>query len=409
MRRFQSISPGVVCKLGVQWLVQAFQWPVKSAVAGPELLTQLLVRACCQLRSLSAVVAEAANVPCLQSIRNALSSSLPKQAADFLPSATRALQSRLPKSLFRRPQTMAIDLHLRPYYGDKKTKGIYRGQSKASTKKFFAYATLLVIRRGQSFTVGLTPVANREPQTDMLQRLLKQAEQAGLRVRRLLLDRGFYGATTIKWLQDRSISFIMPVIRRGKSGSKKADCTGTSQFFVKNRRGWEKYTWKSRRDRGRKKQPAFTVTVDICMVPRSMVNSRIKPSRRRSKPNKKAKKRTGPLVYACHGVQASPKQISIWYRRRFQIETSYRQMGQGLAATCSKDPVYRLLLATIALVLRNLWVWLHWCYLKERIGDKLVLHHENLRMLTMMSWIARALNKQLGMRPQAITTCSQLT
>ena len=96
MRRFQSISPGVVCKLGVHWLVQAFQWPVKSAVAGPELLTQLLVRACCQLRSLSAVVADAANVPSLQTIRDALSGSLPDDAVDFLPSSTKALQRALP-------------------------------------------------------------------------------------------------------------------------------------------------------------------------------------------------------------------------------------------------------------------------------------------------------------------------
>jgi Transposase DDE domain len=301
---------------------------------------------------------------------------------------------------------MAIDLHLRPYYGDKKTRGVFRGQAKASTKTFFAYATLLVIRRGQAFTVGLTHALNgAQEQVRVLQRLLQQAADAGLKVRRLLLDRGFYGATTIKWLQERSLPFIMPVIRRGKSGAKKADCTGTAPFFVKGRRGWQKYTWTARPVRAGKKTPGIEVTIDICMVPRSLVHCRVKPS---AKKRNKAKKKTGPLVYACHATPLTLKEVGQCYRKRFQIETSYRQLGQGLAATCSKNPVYRLLLTAIALMLRNLWVWLHWLLL-ERTPEGNVLHLEKLRLLTIMAWLSHALGKLLGIKPQAITVCRQLT
>src|SRR5262249_44023888 len=161
----------------------------------------------------------------LETVRQALLKYLPSQPEDLMPATTRALHTRLPKSLRKRSRTMAIDLHLRPYYGTPRTPGIYRGQLKASTRIFFAYASLLVIRRGQTFTVGLVPVTIGEEQTTVIARLLDQAKQAGLRVRRLLLDRGFYGAPTIQWLQERGIGFIMPMLKRGKSGRTKGDCT----------------------------------------------------------------------------------------------------------------------------------------------------------------------------------------
>src|ERR1039457_752131 len=43
------------------------------------------------------------------------------------------------------------------------------------------------------------------------------------------------------------------------------------------------------------------------------------------------------------------------YRRRFGIETSYRQKNQAQAFTTSSDPVYRLLLEGVAYILRQVW------------------------------------------------------
>ena len=44
------------------------------------------------------------------------------------------------------------------------------------------------------------------------------------------------------------------------------------------------------------------------------------------------------------------------FRKRFGIETSYRQLGEGLAQTTSRDRRYRLLRVGLALLLRNVWV-----------------------------------------------------
>jgi hypothetical protein len=47
------------------------------------------------------------------------------------------------------------------------------------------------------------------------------------------------------------------------------------------------------------------------------------------------------------------------------IETSYRQLHQGRIRTCTRDPLLRLLYVGIALLLRNVWVWLHWAVLSH--------------------------------------------
>jgi Transposase DDE domain len=397
MRHHQStLSPGFVCRWAVAALHEALAWSEAPAGARPLLLLQLLVRAAARLRSLWAVAGAAAEAPCWQTVRSSLRARLPATADELVPATTRALHYRLPKSLARRPRTMAVDLHLRPYYGDKGTPGVYRGRRTAGTRTSFAYATLLVLRRGQAFTVGLVPVAHGAEQAALLRRLLEQAAAAGLAVRRLLLDRGFYAATTIAWLQGRSLPFVMPMIRRGKAGRTKAACTGTERFFARGRRGWDRYTWTARPRRGGRKQPAVAVTVAVCMVPRSQYGG---PKRRRG----------GPLVYVCDRQGPSPRQVAAWYRRRFGIETSYRQLGQGLAATCSKNPVYRLLLVAIALVLRNLWVWLHWCCLAERQGGRRRLRPGRLRLAELLNWLTAVLDQALGIRPRALTIQRQTT
>jgi hypothetical protein len=54
------------------------------------------------------------------------------------------------------------------------------------------------------------------------------------------------------------------------------------------------------------------------------------------------------------------------YRSRFAIETSYRQMHSARTRPCTRDPLLRLLYVGIELILRNVWVWLHWQVLAER-------------------------------------------
>jgi putative transposase len=46
------------------------------------------------------------------------------------------------------------------------------------------------------------------------------------------------------------------------------------------------------------------------------------------------------------------------YRSRFGIEASYRQVHQARRRTSTRNPALRVLFVAIALILRNVWVWL---------------------------------------------------
>src|ERR1700719_4400841 len=152
MRRAQStLSYRDVCALAVHTLLGALGWAAGHAAVSPLLLVQLLVRAAAELRSLSAVALEAAAAPSPETVRLSLLRYLPGSADALLPALVGALHQRLPRALARRRRTMAADLHLKPYYGDRDRPDVYRGKPKAGTKTFFAYATLMVLRKGQAF------------------------------------------------------------------------------------------------------------------------------------------------------------------------------------------------------------------------------------------------------------------
>lgn len=120
------------------------------------------------------------------------------------------------------------------------------------------------------------------------------------------------------------------------------------------------------------------------------------------RPTRKGK--STPWVYACYGMRSlSGVEVAALYRKRFRIETSYRQMHEGLAQTCSTDPVYRLLLVLIAFVLRNLWVWLHWTLLagRDENGQRVVQLHL-MRARRMLHCMVQYLDYKLGLTKNII-------
>ncbi len=78
------------------------------------------------------------------------------------------------------------------------------------------------------------------------------------------------------------------------------------------------------------------------------------------------------------------------------IETSYRQLGEACIKTTTRNPTLRLLFVGIALLLRNVWVWVHWVYLAtpRRGGRKLNLH--TLRFRTLLTWLTHLAEETFG-------------
>jgi putative transposase len=305
-------------------------------------LVAVLFAACARLTSLWAAACGLRRGPGPETVRKALHAHLPRDATRLERRLHQALHAVLPAALRKRRQRVAADLTLIPYHGQPHTDPteLYRGQAKSGTTHFHAYATLYLLVRGQRFTVALTWVRQGEDAAAVLRRLLRTAAQAGIRPRLVLLDRGFYTVAVIRYLQAARYPFVLPLPLKGRRASHPHGPGGTRVFAGWPRSGWGSYTLHSTG------QPR--ATVGVCVHCRNRAGRRQRHGRER-------------LVYAYWGWQpATPAAVSALYRRRFGIESSYRQMNQARPRTCSRDPRVRLVLVGVALLLRNVWVWLHW-------------------------------------------------
>jgi hypothetical protein len=280
--------------------------------------------------------------PCYQSARNALHANLKHKQATLLGYLLEAMLDSVPPWLLATPQPCAIDLHQRCFYGKKSTKGCTRGKSKKGTKKFFTYATLALLSPQGRFTLGLVPVYPKMLLQNIVSQLLGQAQQAGLRIDYLMLDREFGSAEVIGLLQRKGLRFLIAAQKHGKKKE-----TGNRRFFEADCPvGWYAYAWTTPRrvwdfkEKKRKEKGKLTVEVEVCVA-----------SGNGKKPR---------WVYYCGGMRTwSAAEVKKAYRRRFGIETGYRQLGECLARTSSRDRKVRLLLVGIALVVLNVWAYLH--------------------------------------------------
>lgn len=340
-------------------------------------LWNVLLYAAASVRSIAATCAALVCAPCGQAVHDALQATLP-EIDELQRRINRALAGDLPKALRRCRQPLAVDLVLIPYHGQPLVDPceIYRSQPRDGTSHFHAYATVYVVRKGQRYTLAVTYVLQGEVLQDVLKRLLRQATKTGVRPRYLLLDRGFYSVDVIRYLQAARYHFLMPVVCRGRKPEHPKGPSGTRVFLSWKRSGWGTYTLTNAAKR--------RATVSICVKCRNLRGQWRRQGRQK-------------LVYAYWGLEPSSYTwVQTTYRQRFGIESSYRQLHQARIRTCSQDPALRLLFVGIALVLRNVWVWLHWQVLSHphRGGRRVDLNQ--LPFKAMLSWIRHVLEALLG-------------
>lgn len=345
----------------------------------------VLVYAASRLISLVAACAALRHAPSDTAAHDALLATLPDNA-ELQRRLNRALHGDLPHTLRRRRQPLAIDLTLIPYHGKPLRNGceIYRSRARSGTSHFHAYATVYVILKGQRFTVALTSVSGDDPLPGVLQRLLRTAAQAGVRPRYLLLDRGFCSVDVIRYLQNARYAWLMPLALRGRKADHPKGASGSRVFAYRKRSGWTEYTMTN----ARKRRARFRV----CVKCRNLRGERGRFGRQ-------------ALVYALAGsLPASSYQwVKETYRSRFAIEASYRQMHQARIRTCTRDPLLRLLYVGIALILRNVWVWLHWQVLahRQRGGRRIDLRPLSFRK--MLVWLQHWTEVRLGVQDEIVT------
>jgi hypothetical protein len=319
MRHRHTSPAGLVRQPGWDtWLADVLGLTDYSRRAPRALLARCLLVASALGAAVSAVARHVAGLG-RETVRKGFAAALPIDARDLEGRLAGGFRRALPRALRKRPVPVAIDLHRRPYYGDRDhTRGVTGARSENGTNWFWSYATAASLRPGHRHTLAVTAVGPDDTPAAVVERLLAQVNWSGIDVRYVLLDRAFCAVGVVNALAKRNMRFIVPLVRRGPA----------ARFFGRGCRGWYGYTLRARR------RSEGTAAVRVAAVPDTGRAS----------------------VFACSAGWRTAPQVALVYGRRFGIESSYRQLGECLAVTTSREVVYRLLLVGASLLIRAWWV-----------------------------------------------------
>jgi hypothetical protein len=330
MRHFHSsVTPAVIQQDAHRALESSLDWkPFHDSVSVADLIDVFLLMAV-HNASLFATVsrffafchetasqAVKANLPTMDRLVSGLGQSL-YDVAQF------SRQDR------RRKWLLAIDTHNVAYYGKNRNTYVVGGQKKQGTSWFHCYATAVLLHKHRRYTIALCPVAKHTRTDEIVQTLLEQITEKGLKIQGVALDSGFDSGETILLLQEKGLAYVVPLRRKGKTRNARNRCFEGKHRLIR----WVE--WKTDKSRRLVK----TRTLLWNQGPRTMVFAFQSWSGMRAR-----------------NIHEKATRMRRLYRQRFGIETSYRQKNQAQARTTSRNPVYRMLLEGIGYIIRQLWV-----------------------------------------------------
>ena len=216
---------------------------------------------------------------------------------------------------------LAIDCTDLPYYGDPNTVGVVGGKSKKSTSWFFRFATICIVENGYRFPLGVLPVDQFKASnmTGVVTELLDMASEH-VSVRVLLMDRGFHSVKMFRTLKELGVSWLMPAKRTKRVSDAMTE-------MVESAEGRQPM---SRRivvtgDDG-KEEESVTLMVEW---------------------SEKMNRWLGWLSERKRNVKR--------YRKRWGIETKYRDVNRVKGWTTSKKWVVRMMMYGFGVLMNGVW------------------------------------------------------
>ena len=361
-----TITPTVVRSTASKILTKALPWKAYGRRVTVRCLIDLLLLVASLRSSLSAVARLFGFGFSPETARKALHANLPE-----VPALTQSLVDSLyafglsGRNFRRRKWVVAIDEHKSCFYGDHDTPGIVGGQKKQGTKYFYGYATAALVHHRHRYVVGLIALDGSLKPHQVVATLMEQMTSRRLRLRGVVLDSGFDSGDTLLLLQEANLAYTVPLRRKGSGSNRRNECFSHPVGTL------EEVSWTTEDSRRK-------VTTKAVVIRRSKTEE--------------------VKVYAYGGWEAvdakgAARMAKKWYRKRFGIETSYRQMNEGKGRTTAKDVAYRLLLVGLALLLRQIWVWLSGQVAADR-GLKPSAWVEALPLRRMLDWLRQILRSQ---------------
>jgi putative transposase len=336
-------------------------------------LWRLLLAAAARRSTIEAVCADLPGAPDSNTVRGYLTEQLPLAGIGELEQQWNSLLgSLIPDWLRERPQEIAVDFHDEPYYGretpDDADNWVCRGEARSGTTRFYRCATAYLMLHDVRLTLAVVFVKPKMDTLTILKRLLTAVRAAQISIKCLYADKGFCCIEVLRYLKRRALPAIVAMPIRGKQAGSRALCRGQSSY-------WTTYTLQSA-EHGRLSVPVAVVRTY---------------QRRRS-----GRRQVCWLLYVCLHISAGLVQVRRRYRRRFGIESGYRLMEQVRARTTSPNPALRFLLMGVALLIVNMWICLHWLFLRLPGRGPRRVARWRFRLDRMTRFLTRAIERVYG-------------
>ena len=253
-----------------------------------------------------------------------------ERMAKFVNSALKLQFNALPKNLqhqLKKSAILIIDFHQDCYYGNKTNPDVKKGRVKKSTNLFYEYLTADLYCKNGCFTIALLHRTPGECIFSLTKKLLDHVQEI-ISIKTILFDGEFATLDILHLLLQKGINFL------GRKSRTEVIKRHIDEYYSNSKgittRKWRPirlHSWKS---------ICKNLNVEICPqnihgVMKFMVKS--------------------------PGWGIKPEYAEKLYRKRFNIETGYRDKHKFQLFTCTKILSTRLLVFLMATLLWNCWQW----------------------------------------------------
>ena len=366
-------------------LLRIFKWlPMDCEITEGKLqiILQIVILASVERKTIHRVCCDRKDTPSSVTIRNSIKMMF-LETQELEKILNHLIKITVNKRILRGQPIVSTDVVLTEYYGDPENPNeVRKGEKRNGTYTFHGFATIYINLKQQRYTLAVTYVFNSDTMLDTIKRLNRYVMRYGIKPKTWIMDKGYYSIGVIKWFIVHKKSALMPARKYGRPVDSPKGPTSTNQFLTEKRSCRAEHTIKTSNKEYYSTRKRHSVTFDLAVVV-------LYPDGRDNPESKKV------YLYVAIGLgHMRLKDIHRLYKQRFGIETSYRQTHQARAATCSKSHILRFFFLGVSLVIRNVWIYLHFNLLYQkcrgRYGKKIVL--ETFPFITMLSWLQDSLS-----------------
>ncbi len=266
-------------------------------------------------------------------------------------------ENQFSKNCKKKKKAIAIiDIHEQETYSkDKRTSDDIRGgKHKNGTNFFFKFATVQVIIKDKPITLGVKFFRRQDRLNATVNELVKRVKEF-VKIKVLLLDRGFRDVKIFNWLEYLQVPVLMPCIKDDK----------TREEFEKSVKEFHavKYWWRN----------PDNEFADFKLLMIKLSNG----------------KEIGFYTTIKYTFLHSAEYYLGLYKKRWNIETGYRLQKSFLPKTTCVKGVVRYFYFCYAVAMHNLWLGIRYAVKKVKLTVN------SMKFTLIYFWITTHLSKEL--------------